>query len=233
MSDSESLETAGQAGQLSTTLDVPSDILLNKEIGRGNFGPVFAAHFRGQRAAVKAVPVDSMYEDRQREIMLLTSCDTDWIVRYYGCLQKARTLWIAMELCDGSVFDVLRLTSKPLLEDEIATVAAAMVRGLFYLHRTKKIPHRDIKAGKVLLSGSSGGGVKLCLSASVANQTKRSTGTPLWMSPDLIEYHEIAYAKAGDIWALGITCIEMAEQVRCLEAPILLRASRNARALPS
>ena len=93
----------------------------------------------------------------------------------------------------------------------------AIVRGLAYLHETKHIQHRDIKAGNVLLSGVSGGGVKLCdlgVSASVAHQTKRSTqiGTPLWMSPELIK--EERYGTPVDIWALGITGIEMAEQVR-------------------
>ena len=44
----------------------------------------------------------------------------------------------------------------------------------------------------MLLSGENGGGIKLCdlgVSASIANHTKCSTviGTPLWMSPELIE----------------------------------------------
>lgn len=219
---------AASQSSAAAPMDVPSNIILSEQIGRGSYGSVFAAQFCGRRAAVKAVPVEpgpdgrSMCEDIQREIKLLKSCDTDFIVRYYGCLQKARTLWIAMELCDGSVADVLRLTAAPLLEDEIACVSAAMVRGLAYLHQTKKILHRDIKAGNVLLSGAGGGGVKLCdlgVSASVANQTKRSTtiGTPLWMSPELISAgQDQKYGTPVDIWALGITGIEMAEQVRML-----------------
>ena len=178
-------------------LDVPSDILLIEQVGRGTYGSVYAAEYRGQRAAVKAVPVEagpdgsSMCADLQREIKMLKTCDSEWIVKYYGCLQKARTLWIAMELCDGSVADVLRVTRTPLTEDELACVAAAIVRGLVHLHVERHILHRDIKAGNVLLSSSSGG-IKLCdlgVSASIANHTKRSTviGTPLWMSPELIE----------------------------------------------
>jgi serine/threonine protein kinase len=101
-----------------------------------------------------------------------------------------------------------------MLEDEIAMVAAATVSGLHYLHKTRQILHRDIKAGNILLSTSDGGGVKLCdlgVSASVASHTKRSTviGTPLWMSPELIESG--AYGTSTDIWSLGITLLEMAE----------------------
>ena len=83
---------------------------------------------------------------------MLRSCSSEWVVRYFGCLQKARTLWIAMELCDGSVADVLRVTRSPLLEDEIAVVASAIARGLAYLHQEKRILHRDVKAGNVLLT---------------------------------------------------------------------------------
>ena len=78
----------------------------------------------------------------------------------------------------------------------------------------RHILHRDIKAGNILLSTSGGGGVKLCdlgVSASISNHTKRSTviGTPLWMSPELIESG--SYGTSTDVWSLGITIIEMAE----------------------
>ena len=100
-------QSAASASSTAATLDVPSDILLLEQVGRGSYGSVFSAEYIGRRAAVKAVPVESgpdgksLCADLQREIKMLRSCDSDWIVRYYGCLQKGRTLWIAMELCDG------------------------------------------------------------------------------------------------------------------------------------
>ena len=127
----------------SALLDVPSDITLLEQVGKGSYGSVFSAEYMGRRSAVKAVPVEpgpdgkSLCADIQREIKMLRSCDSDWIVRYYGCLQKSRTLWIAMELCDGSVADVLRLTAAPMPEEEIAVVVAAVVRGLVYLHQVR------------------------------------------------------------------------------------------------
>ena len=126
-----------------STLDVPSDITLLEQVGRGSYGSVFSAQYLGRRAAVKAVPVEpgaegkGLCDDLRQEIQMLRACDSDWIVRYYGCLQKARTLWIAMELCDGSVADVLRLTAAPMPEEEIAVVVAAVVRGLVYLHQVR------------------------------------------------------------------------------------------------
>ena len=72
-------------------------------------------------------------------------CDSSFVVGYFGCFVKGQTLFIAMELCDGSVSDVLRKTKAPLLEDEVAIICAAVVRGLHYLHEERKILHRDIK----------------------------------------------------------------------------------------
>ena len=168
----------------SSRSDVPSDILLGDQVGRGTYGQVFAASFLGRPAAVKAVPVElnadgrSLCSELQREIKMLKTCDSAWIVRYFGCLQKASTLWIAMELCDGSVADVVRVTRAPLLEDEIAVVAAAVVRGLVHLHDERSIMHRDIKAGNILLSGADGG-VKLCDLGVSAIPSCRSFRLPL------------------------------------------------------
>ena len=81
-------------------------------------------------------------------------------------------------------------------------------------HKPSQCPIGDTQAGNILLSTTDGGGVKLCdlgVSASVASHTKRSTviGTPLWMSPELIESG--AYGTSTDVWSLGITMLEMAE----------------------
>ena len=92
----------------SSSLDVPSDVQLVEQVGRGTYGSVFAAHFQGRLAAVKAIPFEagpdgrSLAADIQKEIRMLSKCDSPHVVKYYGCLSKARTLWIAMELCDGS-----------------------------------------------------------------------------------------------------------------------------------
>ena len=204
------------------TADCPKQLLIVEQIGRGSYGAVFKALYDGsQIVAAKAVPLDAASDstglsgDLQNEVALMRQCDSPFIVRLLQCLKKQRTLWICMELCDGgSVVDVLRRTRSPLREDEVAAVASAVVRGLHYLHTERKILHRDIKAGNVLLTTAGGGGVKLCdlgVSASVSSHTKRSTviGTPLWMSPELIESG--AYGASTDVWSLGITALEMAE----------------------
>lgn len=48
-----------------------------------------------------------------------------------------------------------------------------------------------------------------------ASKAKTFVGTPFWMSPELIDSKNgmSSYDKKVDIWALGITCIELAETV--------------------
>ena len=118
-----------------------------------------------------------------------------------------------MEYCNpGSVSDIIKITKRTLNETEIASICQAVLRGLEYLHDTKKI-HRDIKAGNILLDHL--GNAKLAdfgVSAQLINTYSKKntlTGTPYWMSPEVLSNSE--YNKKTDIWSLGITAIEMAE----------------------
>lgn len=167
----------------------------------------------------------------RREIQFLRECDHPNVVAFHGAYYKDGALWVAMEHCaGGSVGDVRRV--RPLSEREISVIMRGALNGLAYLHSRRKI-HRDVKGGNILLTDS--GQVKIAdfgVSAQLRDTLSRRgsfVGTPYWMSPELIQ--DCDYDFKADIWSLGITAIELADQKPPLfdEHPmrVLIQIPRN------
>ena len=198
----------------------PEDLFeLLEQLGKGSYGAVYKARHRpsGTVVAVKVIPLtgedEEGLEDIRREIAVLQECVHPNVVRYFGSFMGDEYLWIVMEHCGGgSVRDVLTASGAPLSESQIAFLCGESLKGLVYLHSINKV-HRDIKCSNILLTES--GGVKLADFGVAAQLTrtmsKRNTfvGTPHWMAPEVIQ--ESRYDGKVDVWALGISAVEMAE----------------------
>ncbi|XP_067352784.1 mitogen-activated protein kinase kinase kinase kinase 3-like isoform X2 [Channa argus] len=90
-----------------------------------------------------------------------------------------------------------------------------VLQGLFYLHSKGKM-HRDIKGANILLTDN--GYVKLAdfgVSAQITMtiaKRKSFIGTPYWMAPEVAAVERKGgYNQLCDIWAVGVTAIELAE----------------------
>ena len=116
-----------------------------------------------------------------------------------------------MEYCHcGSIQSFLKSGNR-LKEEELREVVSCCLLGLSYLHN-RNVMHRDIKPDNLFISengviklGDFGLAVQLEHSCSKRNTT---CGTSLYMAPEV--YEEEACLKS-DVWALGISIIEMAE----------------------
>ncbi|OQR88985.1 serine/threonine protein kinase [Thraustotheca clavata] len=228
-------------GTMGLSVGDPEEVFeIHAKEGAGAFGRVFRATYRTttREVALKVIPIalkpgqhGEDVENVRKEIEFLRECNHPNIVAFYGAYYKDGALWIAMEYCGGgSVGDISR--QRKLCEQEISVIMRGALEGLAHLHSKKKI-HRDIKGGNILLTTD--GAVKIAdfgVSAQLRDTLSRRgtfVGTPYWMSPEMIQ--DCDYDYKADIWSLGITAIELADQKPPLfeEHPmrVLIQIPRN------
>ncbi|XP_023603324.1 mitogen-activated protein kinase kinase kinase kinase 3 isoform X13 [Myotis lucifugus] len=171
----------------------------------------------GELAAIKVIKLEpgEDFAVVQQEIIMMKDCKHPNIVAYFGSYLRRDKLWICMEFCGGgSLQDIYHVTG-PLSELQIAYVSRETLQGLYYLHSKGKM-HRDIKGANILLTDN--GHVKLAdfgvsaqITATIAKR-KSFIGTPYWMAPEVAAVERKGgYNQLCDLWAVGITAIELAE----------------------
>uniref|UniRef100_A0AAG5DQA4 Mitogen-activated protein kinase kinase kinase kinase n=1 Tax=Anopheles atroparvus TaxID=41427 RepID=A0AAG5DQA4_ANOAO len=189
------------------------------KIGSGTYGDVYKAKKlqSNEPAAIKVIKLEPGDDIQiiQQEILMMRDCRHSNIISYFGSYMRHDKLWICMEFCGGgSLQDIYQVTG-PLTELQIAYMCRETLRGLSYLHSKGKI-HRDIKGANILLTER--GDVKLAdfgVSAQITatiNKRRSFIGTPYWMAPEVAAVERKGgYNHLCDIWACGITAIELAE----------------------
>uniref|UniRef100_A0A8C9YMT6 Mitogen-activated protein kinase kinase kinase 22 n=1 Tax=Sander lucioperca TaxID=283035 RepID=A0A8C9YMT6_SANLU len=198
-----------------------------KLLGRGAFGEVYLCYDAdtGRELAAKQVPFDTDCQETSKEvnaleceIQLLKNLHHERIVQYYGCLRdlEQRKLTIFVEFMPGgSIKDQLKAYGA-LTEKVTRRYTRQILQGVSYLH-SNMIVHRDIKGANILRDSS--GNVKLGdFGASKRIQTicmsgtgiKSVTGTPYWMSPEVINGE--GYGRKADVWSVACTVVEMLTQ---------------------
>jgi serine/threonine protein kinase len=199
----------------------PRDIEVesNSYLGRGAGGIVTRAIHKptGIPLAIKQV---QLYDKGKRDQMmndiraLVEAQQCPYLLRLYAAYYHNETgrVHLALELMDvGSLEDVLKQLKDPIPERFLSAIIAQVVRGLEFLH-SKRLIHRDIKPGNVLLS--SDGSVKISdfgISKTLdntANICDTFVGTATYMSPERALGRE--YSFSSDIWSLGMIVYEAA-----------------------
>nr|XP_020651774.1 mitogen-activated protein kinase kinase kinase 3 isoform X2 [Pogona vitticeps] len=222
--DSENTLTVQERNIPTKSPSAPVNWRRGKLLGQGAFGCVYLCYDvdTGRELAAKQVQFDPDSPETSKEvsaleceIQLLKNLQHERIVQYYGCLRDRaeKTLSIFMEyMPGGSVKDQLKAYGA-LTENVTRKYTRQILEGVCYLH-SNMIVHRDIKGANILRD--SAGNVKLGdFGASKRLQTicmsgtgiRSVTGTPYWMSPEVISGE--GYGRKADIWSLACTVVEM------------------------
>lgn len=208
-----------------------------KFVGGGTFGSVYVGVDldTGAVMAVKEIrfhdsqSIKNIVTSIKEEMTVLEMLNHPNVVQYYGVEVHRDKVYIFMEFCEGG--SLAGLLTHGRIEDElvIQIYTLQMLEGLAYLHLSG-IVHRDIKpenilldhngvikfvdfgAAKVIASNGKTRGIKSIGSRAVNNgeNITSMTGTPMYMSPEVITGGSIARNGVVDIWSLGCCVLEMA-----------------------
>ncbi|KAK3490128.1 hypothetical protein B0T13DRAFT_88240 [Neurospora crassa] len=174
-----------------------------QQLGIGSNGTiVFAGKWDGRDVAVKRMLVQFNEIASQETKLLRESDDHPNVIRYFAQQQSAGFLYIALELCQASLADVIQ---RPSMFRELAQagerdmpgVLYQVAKGLSHLH-SLRIVHRDLKPQNILVNMGKDGRPRILVSdfglckkleggqSSFGATTAHAAGTTGWRAPELL-----------------------------------------------
>ncbi|KAK4229260.1 hypothetical protein QBC38DRAFT_119944 [Podospora fimiseda] len=186
-----------------------------EQLGTGSNGTVvFPGTWEGRAVAVKRMLVQFNEIATQETRLLRESDDHPNVIRYFTQQKRASFLYIALELCQASLADVIQ---KPASfrqlaqagEREMPNVLFQIANGLSHLH-SLKIVHRDLKPQNILVNLHRGelrvliSDFGLCKKleggqSSFGATTAHAAGTTGWRAPELLVDDDQQAASQGPI----------------------------------
>jgi serine/threonine protein kinase len=186
---------------------------LIRPIGSGSFAVVWLARHRltGAAVAIKVIhrsSIDSPDATTRftREISILSQLNHPFIAELFEVLQEDDAYYLVMEYVEhGTILHYVN-SHGPLPEERARRYFCQLMSALDYLHNTKFIAHRDLKAENVLLDRHDN--IRLIdfgLSKGFTKGTPTlatACGSPAYAAPEMIKGGR--YTKAADMWSAGI-----------------------------
>lgn len=186
-------------------------------LGRGAFGQVIKALYRGEPVAMKVLENDSDTCRKQflNEMEQLHSLRHSNIIQVIGKCSCNTKLAFIMELMDnGSLEDLLhRHLHLVYKADHVISWARQCVDAVSFIH-DKGFVHRDLKPTNLLLKDEYRI-LKLCdfgTVSTIKTSMTNNQGTPSWMAPEVFKGKK--YNVKCDVYSFGITLWEMVARKR-------------------
>ncbi|NWX55189.1 TXK kinase, partial [Promerops cafer] len=192
----------------------PSELLLLKELGRGQFGVVYLGKWKETiTVAIKTINEGAMSEDDfMEEAKLMMKLSHPKLVQLYGVCTHHKPLYVVTEFMEnGCLLSYLRQRRGKLGRDVLLSMCQDVCEGMEYLERNGFI-HRDLAARNCLVN------VEHVVKVSdfgmaryvIDDEYVSSSGAKFpvkWSSPEV--FHFKKYSSKSDVWSFGVLMWEV------------------------
>ena len=186
-------------------------------LGNGTFGKVRLYRDKNYKEllfAIKTLKKEGIssyqFNSLKREVDILSNMDHPYIVKYFGIFEDEHFIHIVMEYLKGH--DLSKIISlkdyNDFNENQMGQIIHQLLKALSFIH-SKNIIHRDIKPENILFSDKRNiFSLKLIDFglATFSEQEKKIVGTPMYMSPEMIDGNG---TYVSDIWSVGVVVYQM------------------------
>jgi len=227
------LESRAVLGDSSWEIN-PRDINIQKlkKLGKGSFGEVHMATWRGTNVAVKRLvtrPQDDIklaLAEFTIEVTVMRKVSHPSICQFFGAWLKHPPYVLVCEfMAGGSIADLIaKRNGKPFRQPKVLKWIRQMAAGMEYLHSLyPPIIHRDLKPGNLLIDGTGNlkiadfGLAKIKRTDLVKGkyQMTGQTGSYRYMAPEVYAGEEI-YSEKVDQHSFSIIAYELLEGCKYL-----------------
>uniref|UniRef100_A0A673BTQ7 non-specific protein-tyrosine kinase n=1 Tax=Sphaeramia orbicularis TaxID=375764 RepID=A0A673BTQ7_9TELE len=196
----------------------PEELILEQELGSGQFGLVRAGRWREKKVAVKMVKEECMsdeeFKEEARVMMRLSHCK---LVQLYGvCTQHAPMCLVFEFMENGALSDYLRARKGQLSQDTMLGMCLDVSEGMAYLESSNFI-HRDLAARNCLVSKNnevkvSDFGMTRFVLDDQYTSSQCSKFPVKWSSPEVIRFCK--FSSKSDVWSFGVLMWEVYNEGR-------------------